>query len=223
MSRNGRNLQFLFFCSKKTKGISSIIDLCELILLTTRGGSTFVGAVSQSGDYISSVTVSTLSAEGINWPTSARLHNHLRWFTSQASFECVCVHVSGCVSRGRGALSQNQLCYLTWAIRVKPKCPISDWKTDLFSGCWKILNIKAVTFSTTLAQRRACQADQFQLASWLALPPSRIKRNVGMSLIQAFSMHVPPKTCLHTGVKTLIAFEKKKKVDAICKTIFHLL
>lgn len=38
-----------------------------------------------------------------------------------------------------------------------------------------------------------------------------LKRNVGMSSIQAFGMHAPPKTCQHTGVKTLIDFEKKKK------------
>lgn len=35
----------------------------------------FIDAVSRSSDFISSLTVMPLSAEGINWPTSAWLHN----------------------------------------------------------------------------------------------------------------------------------------------------
>lgn len=42
-----------------------------------REQESFIDALSRSSDYISSLTVMALSAEGINWPTSAWLHNAL--------------------------------------------------------------------------------------------------------------------------------------------------
>lgn len=58
-----------FFYLYRLKGISLIVDLCEIIYLTIKDRETSIASVSRDSDYIGSLNVMALSAEGINWPT----------------------------------------------------------------------------------------------------------------------------------------------------------
>lgn len=118
--------------------ISLVFVLCWFIIwhaVRERERERSIDAVSQNTDYISPLTAIALSAKGINWPTSARLHNPIASTGSLLKHQwnlwvCVCVW-----HENKGISTQKQLDYLTWATRVQQSAPLNDWQTEHFSGC----------------------------------------------------------------------------------------
>lgn len=85
-------------------------------LLDTERLEMSIYAVSWGSDDISSLTVMVLSANGINWPTSAQLHNPLPSIGSLLQHHlnvcvCPCWTWGGCIQSELSGLSY--LCYLS--------------------------------------------------------------------------------------------------------------
>lgn len=150
-----------------------------IYLLDTERLEMSIYAVSWGSDYISSLTVMVLSAEGINWPTSAQLHNPppLHWFTSYASFECVCMSVLNmreCIQSEPSGLS-----YLSYLIETSvPLCV----QTDLLSGCCKILIWMLLIFRN-ISKTLTVPSQRVSAGIWI-YPCQLLKLTAGVSVIQ---------------------------------------